>query len=103
MSIKGLFSVKLGIRKVLLTINVVLLAVILIGGAMIIPQLLDSNLSSTISPIVLVMMLVAVMVHILTHFYGQSITKPIKNAATIPKIISGSGISTNITHYNINS
>ena len=96
MSIKGIFSVKLGIRKILLSINVVLLAVILIGGALILPQLLDSNQPSTIGPIVLVMMVVAVAVHILTHFYGQSITKPIKNAAEIAKKISEGDLNVKI-------
>ncbi len=96
MSIKEIFSVKLGIRKILLSINVVLLAVILIGGALILPQLLDSNQPSTIGPIVLVMMVVAVAVHILTHFYGQSITNPIKNAAEIAKKISEGDLNVKI-------
>jgi len=95
-SIKEIFSVKLGIRKILLSINVVLLAVILIGGALILPQLLDSNQPSTIGPIVLVMMVVAVAVHILTHFYGQSITNPIKNAAEIAKKISEGDLNVKI-------
>jgi len=95
-SIQGIFSVKLGIRKILLSINVVLLAVILIGGALILPQLLDSNQPSTIGPIVLVMMVVAIAVHILTHFYGQSITNPIKNAAEIAKKISEGDLNVKI-------
>ena len=100
MSIKEIFSVKLGIRKILLSINLVLLSVILVGGALILPQLLDNNQSTTIAPIVLTMMVVAVAVHILTHFYGQSITNPIKNAAKIAKQISEGDLNVKVEASN---
>jgi len=99
-SIKGIFLVKLGIRNKLLSINLILLTVILIGGALILPELLESNPSSTIIPIVVVMMVVAVVVHVLTHFYGKSIINPIKNAADIAKKISEGDLNVKVNTSN---
>ncbi len=100
MSIKGIFSVNLGIRNKLLTINVILLSVILIGGALILPELLEGNQSSIIAPIVIFMMGVAVVVHVLTHFYGKSIINPIKNAAEIAKKISEGDLNVKVETSN---
>ena len=99
-SIKRIFSVKLGIRNKLLSINVVLLSVILIGGTLILPELLEGNQSSTIVPIVIFMMGVAVIVHVLTHFYGKSIINPIKNAAEIVRKISEGDLNVKVETSN---
>ena len=100
MSIKGVFTSKLGIKNKLLSINVILLAVILIGGVVILPDLWDSPVSGATIPILVAMMGTAIAVHVLTYIYGKSIINPITNASEIAKKISEGDLNVKVKTSN---
>jgi methyl-accepting chemotaxis protein len=101
-SIKGLFSVKLGIRDKLMAISVVLSTGVLIGIGFVLFNLMnvEEQQAQNVIPILYGIIAIAVVVPGLILYYGNTLTKPIKNAANIAKKISEGDLNVKVEKSN---